>query len=254
MKHWIKTILLRWWSSVRPNYCGKVIFYHDIGKHYTRMGTPQDLFKEHVATACANGYRYVEQVEELRGDNGHKALMLCFDDGFRGIWDEREYFMAEGLRPTVFVAVELIGKTGYLTWDEILELQSQYGFIFESHTWSHQTLAGSYIDESPQHERTDEWFRRELYDSKIAIGERLGKEITGLCFPAGHFSDDVIDRCRLAGYRNMFASYPGIMTDDDIVPRHLVQAASVKDFMCVLRGGYIPLRKYYIRQHRTLAR
>lgn len=250
MKKRLKSLFLRFWALVRPNDDGKVIFYHDVGVKYSRMGTPVEMFKAHVVAARANGYRYVKKVEELQGKQGRKKLLVCFDDGFRGVWDEREYFKAEGLCPTVFVAVGLVGTLGHLTWDEILELQADYGFVFESHTWSHQTLSGEYLRESAKEKRTDEWFRRELLDSRNVLSDRLGKDVVELCLPDGQFTDDVVARCRKAGYRRLYASYPGSNYDGYLVPRHLVQSANTKDFISILRGALIPLKNFYLKQHR----
>ena len=250
MKKLLKSLFLRFWAFVCPNDDGKVIFYHDVGVKYSRMGTPVEMFKAHVAAARAKGYRYVKRLEELQGEKGRKTLLLCFDDGFRGVWDERAYFKKEGLCPTVFVAVGLIGTTGHLTWNEILELQSKYGFVFESHTWSHQTLSGAYLRESPKEERTDEWFRRELFESRKVLSDRLGKDVTVLCLPDGCFCDDVANRCKEAGYLRLFASYPDTRYDGCLIPRHLVQSASPKDFVCILRGALMPLKNFYLEQHR----
>jgi peptidoglycan/xylan/chitin deacetylase (PgdA/CDA1 family) len=153
------------------------------------------------------------------------------------------------LRPTVFIAIGLVGQDGYMSWNEIRELQDEYGFIFESHTWSHQTLVGRYIKDSPVAERTEEWFKHELEDSRIEMGRRLGKDVTALCFPAGCFSDEIVARCVMAGYKTLFASYPGRIHDNHtavglegamIIPRHLVQHSSEKEFSAVLYGALLP--------------
>ena len=83
----------------------KVVFFHDVGRDYTPMGTPRDSFW--ALMSCLR-----------RGDR------VCFDDGFRGVWDERERL--RGIAPTVFVAIGLVGRPGYLSWEEIRTLQDDY--------------------------------------------------------------------------------------------------------------------------------
>ena len=220
MKRKIKSLLLRLLAMVCRDDRPKVIYYHDIGMRYTNMGTPSDLFWAHMR--CLR-----------TGDK------VCFDDGFRGLWDERDEFEQTGIRPTVFIAVDLVGKPGYLNWSEILELQ-RLGFVFECHSWSHQDLT----------QFDDERLWHEVYDSKVALGKKLGKDITEICFPVGYFNDKVLEVCRRAGYQKMYVSYPGsIEAQSDVVPRNLVQGLSARDVGSVLRGGLCPLRKHYLRQH-----
>lgn len=235
MKHFIKAACLLLgaiFGSSKP----KVVFYHDVGKRYTPMGTDARVFWGHMA--CLR-----------EGD------VVCFDDGFRGIWDAREKLkgVSSKFRVIVFIAVGLVGKVGYLTWDEIKELQDKYGIEFQCHTWSHQTLVGPYNDEvmEPRDGRTEEWYRHELVESKSELERQLGKNVTALCFPVGYFTDDVIRRCREAGYEKVYASYPGDVTDGYIQPRCLVQNMSVSEFKCVLNGGMNWLQSRYLLRHKV---
>lgn len=236
MKRKFKTLILWLHALVKRDAAPKCIFYHDVSKDYTSMGTAREVFWQHMGLLRA-------------GD------VVCFDDGFRGIWDGRETFKVGQIRPKVFLAVDLIGKPNYLTWGEILTLQNEYGFDFQCHTWSHQTLTGPYNDEvaSPAEGRTEAWFTRELVESKRELEVRLGKEITELCFPVGYFSDEVIARCKQAGYKRVWASYPGNLSDDYVQPRCLCQDLSTFEVRCVLNGGMNPLAKRYLGMHKINA-
>jgi len=250
MKRLLKSLCMRGLSYVLGDESAKVVFYHDVGFAHTRMGTTFELLQAHVDAARKYGWTFSTGKPSLNHE-----LSICFDDGFRGILDARSFFLREKIRPTIFIAVSLVGKPHYLTWDEILSLQDD-GFIFQSHTWSHQTLVGPMIDESPAEERSDVWFDRELRQSREFLADRLGCPVTALCFPAGHFSDDVIKRAGKAGYSHLYASFPGkIPINDDatgkplVIPRCLVQGLAVADFEAVLRGGMNPLRRRYLKQH-----
>lgn len=236
MKRFIKHFILKLFSIVFRDDGPKVVYYHDAGNSYTDMGTPLDLLRAHVSSAREMGFSFVSALNEL---DAPKKLLMCFDDGFRGIWDEREYFIREGIHPTVFIAVDLVGRPGYLTWDEIQELQRQ-GFVFQSHTWSHRPLTDVPDDE----------LVRELLDARKEIGQHLGHSPDMLCFPCGMHSAKIVDRAKEAGYVKLFASYPGcVYLDEFVVPRNLVQNVSVADFANVLHGALCPLRKRYMRQH-----
>lgn len=230
----VKGLLLRLFAVVHRDRSPKVVFYHDVGKLYTPMGTDAKVFWEHMA--------YLRS-----GD------VVCFDDGFRGIWDEREAMqkICSKVKVVVNIAVGLIGRNQYLTWEEIRELQDKYQIEFQCHTWSHQTLAGPYNTEvvEPPDGRTDSWYHHELVESKQEIEHRLGKRVTALCFPVGYFSDDVIRRCREAGYKRVYASYPGNVTTDYIQPRCLVQDLPPLVLKSVINGGMNILAERYRKRH-----
>ena len=236
MKRTLKNLLLNFFATVCRNDGPKVIYYHDVGTIYTKMGTERNLFHEHIAAARSEGFTFVNTVEELLKP---RQLLLCFDDGFRGVWEDREWLESDGLHPTVFIAVNLVGRPGYMTWDEILELQKR-GFHFEGHTWSHRPLT-----EVPP----NEW-KHELEDSRCELSSRLGQTVDSLCFPCGMFSEKIVDAAMTAGYRYLFASYPGCAdVANPLLPRNLVQFSSVSEFKNVLHGALCPLRGFYLKQH-----
>ncbi len=236
MKNLVKHLILKTLAFLFRNNGPKVVYYHDVGQTYTEMGTPLELLKAHIACARKLGFSFVSTLEELTVP---RKLLMCFDDGFRGLWDEREYFFQEGVCPTVFIAVELVGQEGYLTWDEIRDLQS-HGFFFQSHTWSHRPLTDVPDDE----------LSHELADARMAIGRELGYDPDMLCFPCGMYSQKIVEAATAAGYQKLFASYPGCVARDELlIPRNLVQNLTVADFAHVVHGALCPLRNRYMRQH-----
>lgn len=225
-------------------YCGsiinytkksKILFYHDVhgsNKRYTDMSTSIELFKIHIAEIRKNGFEIVTKITAKENQ-----IQLCFDDGFRGIYDNKLYFVKESVFPTIFLAIALIGKEGYLTKAEILELQD-LGFNFESHAYSHKNL----VDFS------DKELKYELSESKKFLEQLLQKNVTELCFPIGYFSKRVYNFAKEAGYRTMHSSIPGNYFQNDwegVLNRNLVQFSSAKEVKYVIYGALIPFRKHY---------
>lgn len=207
------------------NHDSKVIYYHDVGKKYTTMGTDLSVIKRHFTIAKECGYDIVKSISSAEGQ-----IMVCFDDGWAGIYDSKDFFIEQNICPTVFVVVDFIGKSGYLSLSQILELQ-KLGFIFEGHTWSHYDLT-TLNDFSLDHE---------IEDSKVELSRILNKNIESLCFPKGRFSDKVYNRCIKAGYNKLFSSIPGgyydLLECRNLICRNLVQSAGDKEFKYALSSS-----------------
>ena len=73
MRRLVREAIIGLSALVLRDDSAKVVFYHDVGRKWTPMGTDAETFWKHWK--C------------LRSTD-----VVCFDDGFRGIWDEREEF------------------------------------------------------------------------------------------------------------------------------------------------------------------
>ena len=234
----VKKMLLKCAGFLCRSKASKIIFYHDISDKtvHTDMATSLIAFQEHVETAEQLGFQIVTEIK-----NPKKEIQICFDDGFRGLWDCRDYILKQNWRPTVFIAVELIGKPGYLTKDEIAALDAE-GVIFQSHCWSHKVLTDFNSAE----------LEHEVKDSKIYLEDMLGHEVNEICFPVGYFSDEVLNSCRNAGYTKMYSSVPGNYFDQlfpGVVRRNLVQFYSADELTSVVYGGLTPFASRYVKMH-----
>lgn len=228
IKNCVSTVI----GNIRRSQKSKVVYYHDVYDNtcYTDMGTSINTFLSHLDVIESLGFRIVDNIE-----NPHNEVMICFDDGFRGIWDTRTYFYSRNLRPTVFIANALIGREGYLSLDEIKEL-SEHGFKFEGHSWSHKNLT-CFSEKELEHE---------LYDSRLALSRDLGKEIKSICFPQGFYSELVIRKSIEAGYSKLFTSdtAPYGVMPHPLVGRYLFQFDSPSRVKHTLMGGMDIFRTY----------
>lgn len=201
------------------------------------MGTPLYVFEQHIETIKQLGFEIVQQIT-----NDKKQIMLCFDDGFHGIWDNKEFFIDNNIMPTIFIAVDLVGKPGYLSVDEIKTLSS-YGFRFQAHGWTHTNLA-KFNDSDLEHE---------LYEAKKLLASLTGLEITEICFPQGYYSNKVVKAAQKYGYKVMYTSDPKPYAKriaPYLLPRYLVQYANNSQLKAVLQGGMDCLYNHYYRLHK----
>ncbi|MEM5563994.1 polysaccharide deacetylase family protein [Psychroserpens sp. AS72] len=238
MLHKIKELAFVLSGKLNANKQSKIVFYHDVHspkKRYTDMSTSMDVFKQHIQILKAEGYSPVAKIE-----NKTKEIQINFDDGFKGIYDNKDYFIEHNLRPTIFLAISLIGQEGYMSTSEILELQD-LGFIFESHAYAHENLTSF----------NDEDLNYELIASKTYLEDFLKKEVNEICFPIGYFSDRVLQFCDNAGYKILYSSIPGNYynkRNDGLVYRNLVQFSSPSEFKAIINGAMSPFFGWYKRK------
>ena len=234
----VKSSILTLGACINRNKKSKLLYYHDVYEDvcYTDMGTPWPLFARHLDVISHEGFEVVSTIEKTVGQ-----VAILFDDGFRGIFDCRELFYERQICPTVFLAVSLIGRPGYLAKEEILELQ-RHGFSFQCHGWTHSDMT----------QFDDLELNRELVDSKQYLSELLGKEVSEICLPIGYFAEQVIEKAFEAGYTTVYSSVPGNYEDSvyGMRTRNFVQHSTPYDVRLILRGGNSLLRRHYIKMHR----
>lgn len=229
IKHGVMTLS----SMFHNDHGSKILYYHDIFKTINypaldadiKMGTPLEMFKRHVAVIREEGYEILPHITKPKGQ---VAIML--DDGFRGIYECRDYFYGQKIYPTIFLPVKFIGRSdlGIMTKEEILDLQ-KHGFCFQSHGWTH----------SPLTEVAESELQHELADSKQYLEDMLCKKIDSICLPLGYFTEDILKEIRSAGYTNIYSSIPGSgdFKPHGMMPRNLCQYATANEVRLILRGG-----------------
>lgn len=237
MKYFFKYIIYLLSFYFSSNRKSKIIYYHDITKKYTDMGTDFNLFRKHIKIIREEGYSIVPEI-----NNDVNQIMICFDDGWAGIYDTKNFFLKNNIQPTVFLAVDLIGKDGYLSLSQIIELR-ELGFHFESHAWSHFNLSTFSV----------QGLKRELFDSKIELSRLLNQEISSLCFPQGYFSKMVIKLSTEYGYNKLYSSIPGAYSDlidsHNVICRNLVQFVSPRLFKLIIKTTPVFFKKRSYRLH-----
>lgn len=209
------------------NRKSKVLYLHDVhaGTQYAfdDRSMPIEDFLRILEAVKKEGFEIVTNITEKKNQ-----VRLCFDDGYRGIWDCREILSKSGIFPTIFIATSLMGDKNHLTTDEIRAL-SDMGFPIQSHTISHKPLTIHYTRE----------LNAELTESKEILEKTTHKQVTEICLPLGFFNENVLSCC-LSVYDRVFMSVPGSYWDDlnqGLVRRILCQDASPSIIRLALLGG-----------------
>lgn len=204
-----------------------VLMYHRVGDAHNaweaRYAISPDNFAAHMRALARKGYRAVgidALVNWLEGGPPlpEGALLVTFDDGFRGVREHALPVLENlGWPFTVFLVSDLIGQEDVWTRasnpagvtyplldaDEIRDMQ-QRGASFHSHTRSHASLPT--LDAAAL---TDQ-----LAGSRAHLTRLLGHDVSYIAYPFGHVDDRVAAAARAAGYRAAFSTQSGFNRRD----------------------------------------
>jgi peptidoglycan/xylan/chitin deacetylase (PgdA/CDA1 family) len=168
----------------------------------TGFTTAYTLDRRHFRS-CLDGIhsRLKSQSVRVVGDNfyAHESVLLTFDDGMESsltiVAPELERF---GWRGHFFITTDWIGRTGFLSGQQILELLER-GHIVGSHSSSHP---------HGMWKLSEELLLREWTESRKRLSELLGYEVTIASVPGGYYTPRVAAVAAASGYRVLFTSEP----------------------------------------------
>ena len=141
-----------------------------------------DVFDQQMQIITELGYKFYSPkmfLEEFDRPKKEKKILLTIDDGFKSFYNEAWPYLKKNQIPFIlFVSTEPVGKNGYMTWDEIIEIaNSNLGFIGH-HSHTHEYL----IDMSNSE------FVKDIEISTKIFKEKLGYVPQIFSYPFGEYS------------------------------------------------------------------
>lgn len=126
-------------------------------------------------------------------------IVFTFDDAY----DDAYYNALPILKKynfvgTFYVPTGLLGRTGYMTWEQVIEL-SKAGMDIESHSVTHASMKG----------KTSSFLLREMGDSKRVLEANLGHPVEFFCYPGGAYDALAIQVLQELGYLSATTTQPG---------------------------------------------
>jgi peptidoglycan/xylan/chitin deacetylase (PgdA/CDA1 family) len=239
---------LAWLARTRgaPRRDGlRILFYHRVSDDRDELAVPPARFEAQIERLVADGWDLVDVVTAARrmrsGEPVGATLGLSFDDGYLDVAEHAlPVLERHGCTATVFVATGAIDgdvrfswyerQPPLMSWDDVARLDG--GTLrFEAHTVTHPNLVAVPDDVS----------RAEIVDGKHRLEERLGREVTAFCYPAGLFGAREREYVAAAGFEIAVSCEPGVNTQstDPLALRRLQVDArdGVLDVRAKAAGG-----------------
>jgi peptidoglycan/xylan/chitin deacetylase (PgdA/CDA1 family) len=194
------------YHSVRPH----LLFETELLNRYT---VSPAAFEKQLQYLKANNYTvvgldYLDDALIEKIELPPKTVVLTFDDGWQNQYVYAFSLLKKyGYTATFFVYTDAIGNRGFLTWDEIKEMDNA-GMTIGGHTESHPYLAQ--IDDPGT-------LREEISGGKKIIDSNLGRPTTLFAYPFGYYNDQIIKIVKEAGYTLARSTHKGAYhTPDDL--------------------------------------
>ncbi len=119
--------------------------YHRFNENkYPSTNIKMDVFKEHINVIKNSNFDFHNPdnfEEQFNVPRSKKEILLTIDDGFESFYYEAWPYLKKSKIPFIlFISTEPVGKKGYMTWEQIKEVEkSNFAFIGH-HSHSHEYL------------------------------------------------------------------------------------------------------------------
>lgn len=169
--------------TVSPaDFESQVQYFHDLDFHSVSVN---DLYQALV---------YGKQLPS-------RPIIFTFDDGYDDVFVNAVPILKKyGYAGSFAIATELLGRPTYAQWSDVIEAHNQ-GMEILSHTENHLDLTSKIYSD------TD--LRREIFDSKRILEQKLGSAVDFFVYPYGHHNPHIEDLVNQAGYKMAFTTEYG---------------------------------------------
>ena len=157
--------------------------YHRFNENkYPSTNIQMDIFKKHIEIIKTNNYKFYNPIkfeEEFSTPKSKKKILITIDDGFTSFYKNAWPYLKENKIPFIlFVSTEAVGKYGYMTWDEIKEIEKEEFSFLGNHSHSHEYLVNYDFND----------FKNDIDKSINIFKDNIGYNPIFFSYPFGEYS------------------------------------------------------------------
>ena len=203
--------LAAWVLTAEPPTGFPILEYHMVTVHPSPDAkpyvVPPEDFAAQLDDLAAQGYTTITPQDYARARKGkqqlpEKPIILTFDDGYEDNWRVVLPMLEErGMKAAFYMVTNKIGQPGYLTWDNLFDLE-RHGMEIGGHTANHLPLTTL----SPEQQRD------ELRLSKLMLEWRGLKTIYSFSYPNGAYDDGIVAMLEEEKYLTAVTGEAGLNT------------------------------------------
>ena len=184
------------------------LMYHRFNEaKYPSTNIQIDTFKQQIDIIKKLKYNFYDP-KDLE-ENFHivkveKRILITIDDAFSSFYENAwPYFKKEKIPFILFVSTEAVGKNGYMTWDQIKELEKETFAYIGNHSHSHDYLVN---------------FKNSVFIDDINISSSIFKKKLGynpifFSYPFGEYSSFIKEYIS-KNFKFSFGQHSGVIDNN----------------------------------------
>ena len=159
------------------------LMYHRFGEDkYPSTNIQMDIFKQQIKIIKELKYNFYDPKdlkENFHTPKEKKKILITIDDAFSSFYEVAwPYLKKEKIPFILFVSTASVGKSGYMTWNQIKEIEIESTAYIGNHSHTH-----SYLVDLRNNE-----FISDIDTSSSILKERLGYNPIFFSYPFGEYS------------------------------------------------------------------
>jgi peptidoglycan/xylan/chitin deacetylase (PgdA/CDA1 family) len=157
--------------------------YHRFDENkYPSTNIQMDIFKQQIEVIKRLKYNFYDPKnleKNFYNIKIEKKILITIDDAFSSFYEVAwPYLKKEKIPFILFVSTETVGKNGYMTWDQIKELEKETIVYIGNHSHSHNYLVNL----------KNEDFINDIDTSSLIFKKMLGYNPIFFSYPFGEYS------------------------------------------------------------------
>ena len=181
------------------------LMYHRFNESkYPSTNIQMDIFKQQIKIIKNSKYNFYnpkDLKENFQTPKIEKKILITIDDAFSSFYDVAwPYLKKENIPFILFVSTESVGKNGYMTWDQIKELEMESAAYIGNHSHTHSYLV----------DLKNEDFIIDINTSSAIFREMLGYNPIFFSYPFGEYSS-LIKKYISKNFEFAFGQHSGII-------------------------------------------
>ncbi len=159
------------------------LMYHRFNENeYPSTNIRMNVFNDQIKMVKNHKFEFYNPKmfeKEFDKKKNEKKILITIDDGFQSFYNEAWPYLKKNNIPFIlFISTEPVGKKGYMTWDQILEIEKSKLGIIGHHSHSHEYLI----------EMTNENFINDIETASKIFKKKLGYVPSIFSYPFGEYS------------------------------------------------------------------
>ncbi len=157
--------------------------YHRFNENkYPSTNTKIDIFKKQLELIETNNIEYYDPIKfdtEFSYPKKNKKILITIDDAFLSFYENAWPILKKRKIPFIlFVSTEPVGKSGYMSWDQIKEISSYDFAHIGNHSHTHEYLLNFSQAE----------FEKDIKNSIKIFKQKLGYNPIYFSYPFGEYN------------------------------------------------------------------